>query len=374
MTTNNEYLKSIAETVTETEISGTHADNYYLKLICTTYGYTYTGTVCDGKLIKDFASYITSKTYNRIHFDNKYYHDIAESLTGNTYDNKYDNFYLGIIAENITPPTPVMTLDHIGVELIAGNQILSYADEQQTPNSQYATVRFVAYADAGETETIPNLSLDFQVGTGTVTTVTTDSNGRYEYTYHSIGAGDVEISTSKMVEGILVSKTYEVEDCDYYNDGTKDDLIYQNGDFGSVVSEGLQLKGTTNSYQKAVIPTSLFSTNDNVSCEIKLGTYTSITPQLALYDSSYTNQGSVTGNTTYNEISSELSTSARTVRNSAPAVNEVWKISRENGQSKLYIDDVLLDTVTRSINNFRFGFYTYNNRTEVIKYIKIKPL
>ena len=216
MTTNNEYLKSIAETVTETEISGTHTDNYYLKLICTTYGYTYTGTVCDGKLIKDFASYITSKTYNRIHFDNKYYHDMAESLTGNTYDNKYDNFYLGIIAENITPPTPVMTLDHIGVELIAGSQILSYADEQQTPDSQYATVRFTAYADVGETETIPDLSLDFQVGSGAVTSVVTDSNGRYEYTYHSIGEGDVEISASKTVDGILVSETYDIEDCTYY--------------------------------------------------------------------------------------------------------------------------------------------------------------
>ena len=216
MTTNNEYLKSIAETVTETEISGTHTDNYYLKLICTTYGYTYTGTVCDGKLIKDFASYITSKTYNRIHFDNKYYHDIAESLTGNTYDNKYDNYYLGIIAENITPPTPVMTLDHIGVELIAGNQILSYADEQQTPDSQYATVRFVAYADAGETETIPNLSLDFKVGSGAVTTVTTDSDGGYEYTYHSQGGGDVEIVASKTVDGILLTKTYSLCDALYY--------------------------------------------------------------------------------------------------------------------------------------------------------------
>ena len=122
------------------------------------------------------------------------------------------------------------------------------------------------------------------------------------------------------------------------------------------------------------MPTSLFSTNDNVSCELKLGTYTSITPQFAMYDSNYTSQGSVTGDTISNICSSELSTTSRTVRNSAPAVNEVWKITRENGQSKFYIDDVLLDTVTRSINNFRFGFYTYNNRTEVIKYIKIKPL
>lgn len=118
----------------------------------------------------------------------------------------------------------------------------------------------------------------------------------------------------------------------------------------------------------------MFSTSDNVSCEVKLGTYNGNTPQLALYDSSYTSQGSVTGISQLNKVDSELSTSARTVRNSAPAVNEIWKITRENGQSKFYIDDVLLDTVTRSINNFRFGFYTYNNRTEVIKYIKIKPL
>jgi len=171
-----------------------------------------------------------------------------------------------------------------------------------------------------------------------------------------------------------LQETYSIQDCLYYNDGTKDDLTYQSGDFGSVVSEGLQLKGTTNSYQKAVMPTNLFSTSDNVSCEIKLGTYNGFTPQLALYDSNYTSQGSVSGNNTYNEIASELSTSTRTVRNSAPAVNEIWKVTRENGQSKFYIDDVLLDTVTRSINNFRFGFYTYNNRTEVIKYIKIKPL
>lgn len=217
MTTNNTYLKTIAEKVTETTISGTHPDNYYLRLICEKYGYTYTGTVCDGKLIKDFASYVTSKTYNRIHFDNKYYHDIAESLTGNTYDNKYDNFYLGIIAENITPPTPLKKLDHINVELIAGNQILSYFDEQQSPDSQYATVRFTAYVDAGETETIPNLSLDFKVGSGAVTSVVTDSNGRYEYTYHSQGVGNVEIVASKTVEGRLVSKTFAIEDCWKYD-------------------------------------------------------------------------------------------------------------------------------------------------------------
>lgn len=172
---------------------------------------------------------------------------------------------------------------------------------------------------------------------------------------------------------MFLTKTYSVEDCYYYNDGTKDDLTYQSGDFGSVVTEGLQLQSTSSGYQKAVIPTDLFSTSDNVSCEVKLGTYNDNTPQLAMYDANYTSQGSVSGNVTYNQVVSELSTS-KTVRNSAPAVNEVWKITRENGQSKFYIDDVLLDTVTRSINNFRFGFYTYNNRTEVIKYIKIKPL
>ena len=368
MTTNNEYLKSIAETVTETEISGTHTDNYYLKLICTTYGYTYTGTVCDGKLIKDFASYITSKTYNRIHFDNKYYHDIAESLTGNTYDNKYDNFYLGIIAENITPPTPVMTLDHIGVELIAGNQILSYADEQQTAGSQYATVRFTAY-DAEDT-VIPNLALDFKVGTGAVTTVTTDSDGRYEYTYHSQGIGDVEIVASKTVDGILVSKTYSIEDCwEYYDGSSVTGLSIDSG--VSCTSNGSYITITKNtSGERYVYLSKTLANSDNweFSVEIaQLGTEQTLAVGF--------NNATFYGGTSENDTKYFSAMGSMVSKNKTPSVGDVYKVIRENGVTTVMINDETIDSKTVSHNtSFKCGFYTNNGRIQNVKNIKLKPL
>ena len=138
---------------------------------------------------------------------------MASNLTTMGVPSTYDEG-LNTLADKILQVAPVKTLDHINVELIAGNQILSYADEQKIPDSQYATVRFTAY-DV-DNNVIPNLALDFQVGSGAVTSVVTDANGGYEYTYHSQGVGDVEISASKTVEGSLVSESFVVYDYPYY--------------------------------------------------------------------------------------------------------------------------------------------------------------
>ena len=151
-------------------------------------------------------------------------------------------------------------------------------------------------------------------------------------------------------------------------------MIYQSTNFGSNDSNGLKLTGTGSGYLKAVCPTDYYSTSDNVSYELKIGSYSAFSPQMSLYDSGYTSQGSVNGDYAGNRVTSELGGSDTPVRNSRPVENEVWKIVRENGQSKLYIDDVLLQTVTRSVNDYKFGFYTSNPRWEYIKYIKIKKI
>ena len=110
------------------------------------------------------------------------------------------------------PPTPV--LDHFDVELVDGKKILSYADEQQTPHSQYASLLFTAY-DSND-DPIPGLEFDFSVtGESTVSAVC-DNNGEYVYTYYSQGIGDVEITASKEVSGSVVSETYSIEDCTRY--------------------------------------------------------------------------------------------------------------------------------------------------------------
>jgi len=188
---------------------------------------------------------------------------MASNLTTMGVPSTYDEG-LNTLADKILQVAPVKTLDHINVELIAGNQILSYADEQKIPDSQYATVRFTAY-DV-DNNVIPNLALDFKVGSGAVTSVVTDANGGYEYTYHSLGVGDVEITASKTVEGSLVTETYGIEDCTFYHSSA-----YTTSDIGSATYPiGVDLPST---YELSFIfhPTDRQTSGGGNSAYIKLG-------------------------------------------------------------------------------------------------------
>lgn len=127
------------------------------------------------------------------------------------------------------PPTPV--LDHFDVELVDGKKILSYADEQQTPYSQFASLLFTAY-DSND-DPIPGLEFDFSVtGESTVSAVC-DNSGEYVYTYYSQGIGDVEITASKEVSGMVVSKTYGIKDWIKYDDCSTDKTSDYNVQTGS---------------------------------------------------------------------------------------------------------------------------------------------
>ena len=110
------------------------------------------------------------------------------------------------------PPTPV--LDHFDVELVDGKKILSYADEQQTPHSQYASLLFTAY-DSND-DPIPGLEFDFSVTGESIVSAVCDNSGEYVYTYYSQGIGDVEITASKEVGGTVLTKTYSLCDALYY--------------------------------------------------------------------------------------------------------------------------------------------------------------
>lgn len=108
MQTNNELYKTICENMNIPVEQGVHNNNYYLKQIATVgYGKVYTGTVCNGILIRDIAEAITESTYTGHHFNNFYLKEIASALSpGGDYNNKYDNYLLNIWAENIAPKNP----------------------------------------------------------------------------------------------------------------------------------------------------------------------------------------------------------------------------------------------------------------------------
>ena len=95
----------------------------------------------------------------------------------------------------VTPAGPTLTLT-------ADKSILSYADSE-------SAVLTATYSDgAGEIIQLYDGN-DVLLGT-----MTDQNDGTYTYTYASAGAGDL---TFKAKLGSLVSETYSLEDCTYYN-------------------------------------------------------------------------------------------------------------------------------------------------------------
>lgn len=112
-----------------------------------------------------------------------------------------DTYYTGSSVSRSITVNPI----DMNLALTDGSQILSYADEQQTPNSQYATVTAsLVGAD------IVNVPVMFYVDDVLADTVNTDNLGKASFTYHGGGVGDVEV---KAVCRSVVSETYEVQDC-----------------------------------------------------------------------------------------------------------------------------------------------------------------
>lgn len=176
MATNNEYLKQILESLVGT-VSGTHSDNYYLKRIAEVCGYTYTGTVCNGKLYKDIVEEITQTTITGTHFNNYFLKRWAESVSGETYESEFDNYYLGIIANNPIPGrvTTVITIDPNATDLVYGDDFnitgTLTKNDLVTP-----IVGKPVYLKVGNTI----------VGSPQ----TTDSNGEVSFTYAPVATGN----------------------------------------------------------------------------------------------------------------------------------------------------------------------------------------
>jgi len=222
MKPNNYYYKRIAKKVDSTIDCDKFKSNvYYMRRIAIKHGGSYTNHRSSNKYLHDWAVAL-GYTYTDHEYNIKYLYDIAKYYDASTQANQTENHYLIIIHDNIVPPTPSQKLHKIDVELTDGKNILSYAD--RTTGNEYATLTFTAKDE--ENAPIPNLELSLDVTGEQTSTITTDSNGQYEITYNTQGIGDVEISLSKEVDGIFVSKTYAI--CDAWRYSTTEYTSTQN--------------------------------------------------------------------------------------------------------------------------------------------------
>ena len=106
------------------------------------------------------------------------------------------------------------TFDGIDIDLTDGSQILSYADEQATPGSQYATLTAQLMND-DQAASISGVDIQFYKDGVLWDTIASDSSGQASKTYSCAGVGDVEIYAKC---GSLVTETYDVHDYQYYAD------------------------------------------------------------------------------------------------------------------------------------------------------------
>lgn len=161
----------------------------------------------------DIVPYVSSWIDNATSFD----HFLIPEGTTALYTAK--NYPSNLLRE-------VTSYDDMSLGLSAGSQILSYADEQTTPNSQYATVT-AQLLDGQSSATASNVPVVFGAYqndvliTGSEQTVNTDSNGQASYTYHSAGRGDVVVKAVPD-NRTLVSETYELQDYLRYDLATSD--------------------------------------------------------------------------------------------------------------------------------------------------------
>lgn len=373
MIPNNIYYRRIAQILNNTEYEHFYSTLYYMKRIAQSFGETYTGFNPSNKYLKDWAI-ARGVTDDEKHHINRYWlHKIALTYDDSTLAGKIDNYYLKKIYDRLNE-SPV------------ASTIKIYIDDVEVDPSVEQPVKILSKADDDSVtyklEVLDNqgnpyegYSIPLSVGGVAVTpTPVTDAEGIVEYTYHSQGVGDTNIS----INCTLVSKTFVIIDGKWYNNGASTNgLSSQSG--VSTTSDGEWVTITTStSGEKYVLTPISFTSDENweFSCKCKTSSFNSqaLGWQIAnensysLYDNRYL---AVTSPT---QIYSRLCGSAQSLSVDI-SDNDVIRVQRVDGYWKIYVNDTLVQTCSHSWSgNKTISFYTNQNRVQHLKEILIKPL
>lgn len=174
---------------------------------------------------------------------------------------------------------------------------------------------------------------------------------------------------------MFLQETYEIEDLLYYNDGTSlSGITYPTGVTATNENGAIKITGTT-SGEKSIFYPPEFTTSSNFSYEVETVTGGTTNPIAIIIKTGSTANGMwcayATSNNRYDYgfggSSGNYSTSFK--------AGDKLRVVRENGTTKLYLNDYLMKSATHSLaGTFQVGHYTNSGRTQYIKNVKIKPL
>ena len=225
-------------------------------------------------------------------------------------------------------------------------------------------------------------TVEFFKGGTSIGTSTTNANGVATKTYSSTGVGDVSFSA----ECDNVSSTaITIEDCHYYNNGTINDVVIASGGVVTVENGALKITTATSGEKKWYFPTvSKFTKSNNVQMifesarEVGDETNNAQILTASLNPSATTStQGYASYNVSSNDTGGSWSCSFNNdsyTHNISLVKGDIIRFVREGNYTKLYHNNTLIRSVSRSVSNFYFGGYTNKDRVQRLKNIKIKAL
>ena len=243
------------------------------------------------------------------------------------------------------------------------NNILSYADQETT------TITAIVF-DSNDIPLSEQLVV-FKNNSTVLDTVTTNSNGIAEYQYSSQGVGNVTITIE--CEGI--SENIEIEDCQYYNDGSSVGSLEVGSDV-SCTSNGEYITITTNSSgEKDVrlpitlsgnweLETTIAAKGTNQDATFKIGN-SSQWGAAIIDDNIFTiNLGNAMAYSDKNTHEYQVS----------PQVNDIFKIIYIDGVLSVFLNNKCLQSGVCNISGEQIGYYTNSGRVQHLKNIKFKQL
>ena len=306
----------------------------------------------------DTSSEIVSYNSNWVNGCTSFDHFLIPDGTTSLYTAKS---YPSNLLQEESGPTPVPD----SIDLTGTKSILSYADSE-------STVLTATVLDSSDNP-VEGVDVNLYNGATLWDTLTTDSSGEWSKTYSSAGVGDITFTAE--VDGTLLTKTFVVEDCPYYNPFTSN----ANGfTVPSAVSSqsiyGFSNNGWKYGNASGQMPLSTPITN-NCSVEFVLTDYSSAmnpTPVLRAYNGSsivFSLFGQWGANGWW------LGSSNTKISSNAPVKGATYRLDITSTSLQLYENDNLIGTVNQSnIASMELRLETGTNRYTELKEFKIKPL
>ena len=194
----------------------------------------------------------------------------------------------------------------------------------------------------------------------------TDSSGEASVSYLGKGTGDLYI---KGICGIIVTETYDIEDCIFYGINTNAFTIPANTTFSS---NGEMITATTNtSGEKLVYLNHQLTNSDNWVFETELAQIETKQSLAVVW-----NDNSFWGGQTIDHpenVYSNMGGNDSIQEN--VAVGKVFKVTRENGVTTVTFNGRTVQSKTIAHKDtFKVGYFINSGRTQYYKNIKLKPL